>query len=134
HASQLALIQQADDESMRQDVETAYHWISGMRTIQRLPLATVALPALEQLPPPALTHFLHMIKRLVYADNRVDLHEYCLMRMLEAHMDDFQHPVRRHAHQRGRLRACADSFSTLCVIVASHGGKRTGDVPRQAYA
>ncbi|HET6588182.1 MAG TPA: peptidase M48, partial [Oleiagrimonas sp.] len=70
--------------------------------------------------------------KLIHADNHVDLHEYCLVRLLGLQLRDLLDPSAGFTPGRHRLRQHRDSFAALCAIVAASGDENMR-VAERAY-
>ncbi len=87
----------------------------------RLPLVSLAFPALRQLSDGQRQTLLDALDALVLADGRVDLAEYCLTRLVRVQLQEAADP--RHAPVDGKkkLVACRASLVLVCAIVAIYG-------------
>jgi hypothetical protein len=87
----------------------------------RLPLVSLAFPALKQLPEGRQQSLLRALDGLVNVDGRVDLNEYCLVRMLRIQLLEARRPRRTPIDGRKKLPACRDSLILVSTIVAAAG-------------
>ena len=83
---------------------------------RRLPLVDLALPALRQLSAPQYERFQSLVRDLVQADQRIDLFEWTLQRILLAHLAPTFEGVRR---PRRRLRSRQQLRQVLEVILST---------------
>ncbi|HET6587614.1 MAG TPA: M48 family metallopeptidase, partial [Oleiagrimonas sp.] len=79
-----------------------------LHPMQRLPLAALIFPALRRRPRPELEKLLDLLGKLIHADNHVDLHEYCLVRLLGLQLRDLLDPSAGFTPGRHRLRQHRD--------------------------
>jgi hypothetical protein len=75
---------------------------------------------------------MQVLDALVRADDRVDLHEYCLVKLLRLQIKDALDPSGGFVPGARHLRRHADSYATLCAIVAAHG-HADADTARRAW-
>ncbi len=92
---------------------------------QRLPLATLAFPALRRQAAVHVERLLATTAQLVRADGHVSVHEFCLQRLVQVQLEAMLHPRQRQAAHRKSLLECRDSVATLCAIVALRGDSGT---------
>src|SRR5699024_6150832 len=103
-----------------------------LHPMQRLPLAALAFPALRRRPRPQLENLLETLGKMVRADERVDLHEYCLVRLLHLQLTDLLDPSVGFRPGRKRLHQQRESYAALCAVVANHGSTDR-DAARRAF-
>lgn len=104
--------------------QAAQHWAherSALPPMARLPLISLAFPALKQLAPGRQQTLLSTLDALVNADGRVDLNEYCLVRLLRVQLAEAQRPGRTPVDGSKKLPACRASVILVCTIVAAGG-------------
>lgn len=104
-----------------EDAERALAQLADVHPMQRLPLAALAFPALRRRPRPELNKLLDTLCALVQVDHSVDLHEYCLVRLLDLQLRELLDPSTGFTPGRKRLRQCRDHFAALLALVAAHG-------------
>src|SRR5699024_5891491 len=88
---------------------------------------------LRRRPRPQLERLLQILEALVRADDRVDLHEYCLLRLLGRQLLDLLDPAAGFRPGTRRLRDCRESFAALCAMVAAHGQHGNREAARRAF-
>ncbi len=99
----------------------------------RLPLASLAFPALRRRPRPELERFIECSEQLIHLDGRIGLFEYCLARLLRKQVIESLDPSRHKPSGRRRLAASGEALAELFAVLAQHGHEDAG-VARQAFA
>jgi Zn-dependent protease with chaperone function len=132
----LALVLDArDDVRQRQKDALAAHYDSGfvalveslaqqaadLHPMLRLPVASLAFPALRRRPRPQLDVFIDALNALIAADGRVDLYEYCLAKLIHLQVIDSLAPAAASAIGRVRLPEAKGDVAALFGIVAKYG-------------
>ena len=87
----------------------------------RLPLVGIALPALAARPRPQVEAVQGALEALVLADSRYSLFEYCLTRLVWAHLRDRLDPRGAGGPGRATLAQCRASALTVLAVVAAAG-------------
>lgn len=88
----------------------------------RLPLLEIAFPALRQTPAERLEYLLDLGERLIQLDNDVELHEFCLFRILKLNIGDAQAPSLARPASASKRQA-RDAGITLLAIIAERGNR-----------
>ncbi|RDS80741.1 peptidase M48 [Dyella monticola] len=88
---------------------------------QRMPLVALSLPALKQLAPGRLETLRGTLDAVVNVDPRVELDEYCLVRLLRMYLREAAKPNSARAEGQKKLPACRDSVALVCAVVAVYG-------------
>ena len=130
--AQLLHIDNGLGSAFAEDAEQALALLDGLHPMLRLPLVALAFPAIRRRPRPQLDALMQVLDALVRADDRVDLHEYCLVKLLGLQIKDALDPSGGFVPGAQRLRRHADSYATLCAIVAAHGHADAG-MARRAW-
>ncbi len=99
----------------------------------RLPLLEIAFPTLLRRPAVELNRLLDLIERLIQADDRVEVFEYVLARLLGQQIRDALAPAETRVAGDRRLAERAREARDLLVILAAHGSPDQG-AARAAYA
>ncbi len=131
---QLASVRQARGDAGVAEVEQAHALLAGLDPMLRLPLAALAFPALRRQPKAALQQLVDSMEQLVRADRYVDLHEYCLMRLLSLQVRDLLEPSTGFRPGARHLRQHRDDAAVLCAILAAGGNRGDAEAPRQAFS
>jgi Zn-dependent protease with chaperone function len=119
--AQRRIVADAFGDDVLQTVQAFNGEVAQLPPMARLPLASLAFPALKQLPEGRQQTLLVALDALVKADGRVDLNEYCLARLLRLQLKEASQPRRAPVDGLKKLPACRDSLILVCTIVASGG-------------
>jgi Zn-dependent protease with chaperone function len=119
--AQRRIVADALGDDVLQVVQAMTGELTKLPPIARLPLASLAFPALKQLPEGRQQTLLNTLDALVRADGKVDLNEYCLARLLRMHLQEARQPRRAPIDGLKKLPACRDSVILVCAIVAAGG-------------
>ena len=119
--AQRRIIADAFGDDLEQAVQTMAVEVATLLSESRLPLAALAFPALKQLSAGRLQTLLGTLDALVRADGRVDLDEYCLVRLLRVQLIEAQQPRRAPVDGLKKLPACRGSVMLVCAVVAANG-------------
>ena len=119
--SQQSMLASAFGDDVAHAVSVVCPSVQGLPSALRLPLVSLAFPALKQLPPGRQQTLLRTLDALVRVDGRVDLHEYCLARLLRVQLLEAQQPRRAPLDGLKKLPACRDSVALIGAVVAGYG-------------
>jgi Zn-dependent protease with chaperone function len=119
--AQRRIVADAFGDDVLQTVQVFKGEVAQLPPMARLPLASLAFPALKQLPEGRQQTLLVALDALVKADGRVDLNEYCLARLLRLQLKEASQPRRAPVDGLKKLPACRDSLILVCTIIASGG-------------
>jgi hypothetical protein len=100
----------------------------------RLPLASLAFPALRRRPRPQLATFTQAIDGLIAADGRVELGEYCLAKLIALQVIESLAPAAASAIGRVKLAEVEADLAALLSIVAHYGHDDERDAERAYIA
>ena len=117
---------------LREAVESLHGALHGLDPLERLPLAALAFPSLRRRPRPWLEAFVAALERTIHADERVDLDEYCLAKLVAMQVVDTLDPSRVKVMGRRKLVELRAEAAALIAIVARHGHEEADDA-RRAY-
>jgi Zn-dependent protease with chaperone function len=120
-ATQRRIVADAFGDDARQAVQAITDDVAALPPIAHLPLAALAFPALKQLSEGREQTLLNTLDALVRADGKVDLNEYCLVRLLRMQLQEARQPRRTPIDGLKKLPACRDSVILVCAIVAAGG-------------
>ncbi len=125
------LRQRAEPQSYEETVRLAPQ-VGQLAADARIPLADMAIPALKELSPGQYDTFCEIVDALVQADNKIDLFEYSLSKMLRSTLDVHfgrRKPTRTQYYALGRLGgSVAIVFGTL-----AHAGQSDAEKAAVAY-
>jgi hypothetical protein len=119
--SQRRIIADAFGDDVHQAVQSFAGELAALPPMARLPLASLAFPALKQLPAARQQTLQNTLDAVVHADGRVDLNEYCLARLLRLQLREAQQPRRAPVDGTKKLPACRASVIMVCAVVAAGG-------------
>jgi Zn-dependent protease with chaperone function len=119
--AQRRIVADAFGDDVQRAVQAQAVELATLPPIARLPLVSLAFPALKQLPDGRQQTLLRALDDLVKVDGRVDLNEYCLARLLRIQLQEARQPRRAPVDGLKKLPACRDSVILVCTVVASAG-------------
>src|SRR6185437_12523349 len=119
--AQRRIVADAFGDDVQRTVQAQAAELATLPPIARLPLVSLAFPALKQLPDGRQQTLLRALDDLVKVDGRVDLNEYCLARLLRIQLQEARQPRRAPIDGLKKLPACRDSVILVCTIVAAAG-------------
>ena len=122
------------DESLARDAEQASAACSGLHPALRLPLASLAFPALRQRPRADVERMVATVEALIHADGQVGLFEYCLGRLFNRQVIEALDPSRHRASGRRKLHALRSEVGDLLAVLARHGHEDAGAAQRAFVA
>lgn len=119
--AQLQVLQLACGERRAQGALALAEPLADLHPSQRLPLASLAFPALRPLPRPELAKLMRAIGQMIQSDGRISLFEYCLGRLLRQQMHDLLHPAAVKPAGNASLDACAPAITVVLAALAQQG-------------
>ncbi|HEX7370924.1 MAG TPA: M48 family metallopeptidase, partial [Rhodanobacteraceae bacterium] len=120
-AQQLQTIAQAFDASLADAVQRLVAQMADLHPMLRLPLAHLAFPALKRRPRPEIERFVKALDSLIHADDRVDLDEYCLAKLVQAQVVAALDPSASFKPGTLKLADAQDELRDLAALVAHFG-------------
>lgn len=130
---QLATIEQELDADARERTRQALTLVDTVQPVQRLPVASLAFPVLRRQSTAQLRRLLNVVKVLVRTDSGMDLHDYCLLRLLGQQLVEVMDPSGKR-NGRKRVGQVSDSLANLLAIVATYGNHDNDEAARDAFA
>ncbi len=91
------LLERADDPALVREVRRLHPLIAGLAANARLPVLEICCPALQQLTASQRPSFLALLSRLAQADGVISPGEYCLTRLVAAHLAPSSQPATIYA-------------------------------------
>ena len=119
--AQRRIVADAFGDDVQRAVQAQTSALATLAPIARLPLVSLAFPALRQLPDGRQQTLLRALDDLVKVDGRVDLHEYCLARLLRIQLSEARAPRRAPVDGVKKLPAARGSVILVCTVVAAAG-------------
>jgi len=129
-AKQLRGIEKYYDAATRAGVEAAASEVDKLHPMQRLPLAQLAFPALRRSARPQLQTFLMALNELIQADGRVQLGEYCLVKLITIQVIESLDPSKARSAGNNKLTDCAAEITAVIATVARYGNDDESEAER----
>jgi Zn-dependent protease with chaperone function len=129
---QVQAVTQAFDASTAEAARSAVVQMAQLHPMLRLPLAQLAFPALKRRPRPELERFVATLDALIRADDKVELDEYCLAKLVQVQVIAALDPAAHFQAGSVRLHDAQDSLRDLCALMA-HFGADDEDAARRAF-
>ena len=107
--------------------------VDALECKARLPVIDMAIAALRELSPKQYAAFKQNVRHLIAADEKVDLFEWVLGRIIAHHLEPQFGPVTRHRVKYYSLKTLARPCSVLLSVLA-YAGHRQHDQVEQAFA
>ncbi|AXQ27954.1 peptidase M48 Ste24p [Solimonas sp. K1W22B-7] len=120
-AAQLKLLGEACGTRRSEGAAGLAESLAPLHPSQRLPLASLAFPALRSLPHAELGQLMRAIGQLIQCDGRISLFEYCLGRLLRQQLQDLLHPAAARPAGNASLDTCADAIAVVLATLAQQG-------------
>ena len=127
---QLSSLEKRYDAATRAGVEEIAGEIADLHPMQRLPLAQLAFPALRRRPRPQLQTFLIALNDLIQADGRVQLQEYCLVKLVSVQVIDALDPSKARTSGSNKLADCKREVTDVIAVIARYGNDDAGEAER----
>lgn len=131
--SQIGEVASNIDDATALATRMLYEKVGTLHPMLRLPLASLAFPVLRRRPRPELARFLRCCERLIAANGRVALSEYCLGRLLRRQTVEALDPSRHAPSGRRKLAQVRDHVAALLAVLAQQGHDSAIEAQR-AYA
>ena len=97
---------------------------------KRLPLLELCLPALKTISPAQYRRFKDMLLKLIQADARTELHEWCLFQLTRHYLDPEFVLMKPSRYRYRRLKQVAYHLRVVLSVLAHEGGGETETVFR----
>lgn len=121
HEQQLDLIKQYCGEGVLQSVKQLMPMVVLLDDSKRLPMIDKAIPALKLLTADQYTEFKQLLIKLVKADGKIDLFEWCLYRMILQYLNPAFDKAKAIKAKHGNVKKLAAEIETVLSFVANHG-------------
>jgi Zn-dependent protease with chaperone function len=131
--AQLLQVDSGFGSGTAEGVEALLPPLSILHPMLHLPLVALAFPQLKRQPRPKLQSLQDTLQAMIHADQRVDLHEYTLVKLLRLMLADALDPSGGFVPGSKRLRQVQADYAMLCAIVASQG-HADNEAARRAWA
>jgi uncharacterized tellurite resistance protein B-like protein len=124
---QMEIIQKFNDQAALAEMARIEKQVSSLDPQARLPLASIAMPALKNMSPTQYSSFATCVRELIKADNRMDMHEFALGRMIARHVGASYGKPRSAAVRYHALKPLAQQIGVLVSALSHLGSKDTGE-------
>jgi len=122
---QLALVQES---GVRGLVDLTHTLEAGVRQLgapRRLPLLEMCLPALKAISAPQYRRFKDTLLHLIQADQRTELHEWCLFQLVRHYLDTEFYQFKPSRPRYRRLGAVAPQLQVVLSVLAHDNSSET---------
>lgn len=106
--------------------------LERLHPLQRLPLLQLALPQLKRRPTTEQDKLVGTLDALVALDRRLDVFEYCLLRLVKQALAEARDPERVRTAGRVKLAACMEACAAVLGVLAA-AGHEDREQARQAF-
>ena len=130
---QLSMIAMHAGSSAMTMAEELQPKVAGLHPMSRLPLAAMAFPAIRRFPRPNLQQFTVLLEKLIHADGKIGLFEYCLAKLVGTQVTDVLDPAKSAAIGKRKLVQCTAHVGALFSIIAAFG-QNDDTSARRAFA
>ncbi len=120
-ARQLSMIASHAGSSAMTATEELLPKVAGLHPMSRLPLAAMAFPGIRRFPRPNLQQFTQLLEKLIHADGKIGLFEYCLAKLVSTQVGDLLNPRQSTAIGKRKLIQCREHIGVLFSVVAAFG-------------
>ena len=121
HEQQLDLIKQYCGEGLLQAVNQLIPLVALLDESKRLPIIDKTIPALKLLSQDQYTEFKQLLIKLVQADGKIDLFEWCLYRMILQYLNPTFDKAKAIKAKHGNAKKLNSEIETVLSFVANHG-------------
>lgn len=129
---QLALVREQLGADRSRLVRKYYEDLAGTGAEYRLPLLSIAFPALKLRPSQQLSYLVSLATRIIEIDGIVDFYEYCFYRILMSNLGQAIDPPGRRSAVRSRKKALQPAAVNLLRVLA-HYGHETDHSSEEAF-
>jgi hypothetical protein len=130
--AQLAIVAETGVAGLEALVNTLAPGVRELGAPRRLPLLELCLPALKCMSPGQYRVFKDTLLKLIQADRRTDLHEWCLFQLVRHYLDPEFVRVKPSRPRHRSLRKVAPQVRVVLSVLAHVGSGETQTVFRQA--
>lgn len=121
HEQQLDLIQQYCGKDLLIQVKQLLPAILELDEAKRLPIIDKAIPSLKLLSADQYSEFKKLLVKLVQADGKIDLFEWCLYRMILQYLNPSFGKAKPIKAKHGNVKKLHQEVETVLSLVANHG-------------
>ena len=121
HEQQLDLIQQYCGQGLLDQVKQLLPAVLQLDDSKRLAIIDKTIPALKLLSDDQYSEFKQLLVKLVQADGKIDLFEWCVYRMILQYLNPAFGKVKAIKAKHGNVKKLSSEIETLLSFVANHG-------------
>jgi Zn-dependent protease with chaperone function len=121
HEQQLDLIQQYCGQELLAQVKQLLPAIQQLDESKRLPIIDKSIPSLKLLSSDQYIEFKQLLVKLVQADGKIDLFEWCVYRMILQYLNPAFGKAKAIKAKHGNVKKLHKEIETLLSFVANHG-------------
>jgi Zn-dependent protease with chaperone function/uncharacterized tellurite resistance protein B-like protein len=121
HEQQLDLIKQYCGDGLLQTVKQLIPLVALLDESKRLPIIEKTIPALKLLSQDQYVEFKQLLIKLVQADGKIDLFEWCLYRMILQYLNPTFDKAKAITAKHGNVKKLNSEIETVLSFVANHG-------------
>jgi Zn-dependent protease with chaperone function len=129
--AQMDIIAAADITGLDVLVNTLFPGVQALGPPSRLPLLELCLPALKSMSGAQYQRFKNTLLGLIQADQRTELHEWCLFQLVRHYLDPEFVQVKPSRARYRKLQKVANPIRTVLSVLAHEGSGDTRDVFRR---
>ncbi|MGB5722047.1 MAG: M48 family metallopeptidase [Woeseiaceae bacterium] len=118
---QLSLVQEQLGSDRANLVREYFDDLCNTGAEYRLPLLSIAFPALKLRPNQQLSYLVSLASRIIEIDGAIDFYEYCFYRILMSNLGQAIDPSGRRSPVRARRRDLQPAVIDLLRVLASYG-------------
>ncbi|MGK0247303.1 MAG: Zn-dependent protease with chaperone function [Oleispira sp.] len=121
HEQQLDLIKRHCGDGVLQSVNQLIPLVALLDESKRLPSIEKTIPALKLLSQDQYTEFKQLLIKLVHADGKIELFEWCLYRMILQYLNTSFNQAKAIKVKHGNVKKLSSEIETVLSFVANHG-------------
>ena len=121
HDQQLDLIKQYCSDGLLRSVNQLIPLVTLLDESKRLPMIDKAIPALKLLSTTQYNEFKQLLVKIVQADGKIDLFEWCLYRMILQYLNPIFDKAKAIKAKHGHVKKLGSEIETVLSFVANHG-------------
>lgn len=121
--NQLKVIKDSCEDEVSKTFKTISDQITDMHSTEKIALLDLAVPALRRLSPEEYGQFCEIINELINIDERVDLFEFMIQKIIRLHLDTFFGRIRTPKETIKTLSKMNHESSVLLSAIARFGNE-----------
>lgn len=119
---QMTVLQATQTRGLPELAHTLYPAVAALGAPRRLPLLELCLPALKSISFKQYRNLKNTLLRLIQADARIELHEWCLYQLVRHYLDPEFIQVKPSRARHKRLQRVAKELQVALSVLAHEGG------------